>query len=132
LGDLIIIIIIIISISIIIIIIIIMRFLALIYPYFHGVAMSYAREVRGFPKRYNSSQSDTGCQIYTIRASLLTCSIRVVTFFKCCYSSLFIVVVVVVVPRNESVMTIEKTTLILYSYSLIVPHRLDYHLFYCL
>ena len=108
--------------------------------------MSYAREVRGFPKRYNSSQSDTGCQIYTIRASLLTCSIRVVTFFKCCYSSLFIVVVVVVVvvivvivvvvvvvvPRNESVMTIEKTALILYSYSLIVPHRLDYHLFYCL
>jgi len=32
----------------------------------HGKTVSYAREVWGFLKRYNLSQSDTGCQIYTI------------------------------------------------------------------
>ena len=32
----------------------------------HGKAMSYAHEVWGSRKRYNSSQSDTGCQICTI------------------------------------------------------------------
>jgi len=28
--------------------------------------MSFARDVRGFPKRYNSGHSDTGCKICTI------------------------------------------------------------------